>query len=87
MFYVGIWVFLVVMIAASIGVGYLGHPVAATVAIFAIATLKAFFVANYYMGLNWEPFYVASVLLVGLLVLIILYVGLVPDIQLYYGKP
>ena len=86
-FYVGIWVFLMLAIAASVFLSSLGHPTLATSLIFAIATLKALVVAYYYMGLCEEPYYVPFILIVGLLFVALFFVALIPDIIYIYGKP
>lgn len=85
--YVAIWLWLMALLGASIGLGYLGHAVLATILIFGLAAVKAYLVAVYYMRLKFEPRYVAGILLTGVLVIVILYFGLVPDIVYQYGRP
>lgn len=85
--YVIIWFWLLVLLGASIGLGFLGHVVLATTLIFGIAAVKAYLVATYYMRLKFEPRYVTGILLIGVAVILILYFTLIPDIIYVYGKP
>jgi len=83
---IAIWGMLLAMLGLSLALGYLGNVVLATVLIFLVATLKACLVANYYMGLKWEPKYILWILLTGVIFMIILFAALVPDIIYVYGK-
>lgn len=85
--YVTIWVILAVALVASLALGILAPSPWVVGIIFAIAAVKAYLVAAYYMHLRVEPMYV-KVMVGGLvLLLLILYAGLVPDIVWFYGAP
>ncbi len=79
-FYVKIWVVLVVMLGVSIAIGQMGHVILATTLIFMIATIKAYLVMAFYMGLASEARYVTWVLISGLVIVIILFFGIMPDV-------
>lgn len=81
-----IWAALLIMLFVSIGFGYLENATVGTVLIFGIATIKAYLVAGYYMGLKREPRYIAGILASGLIFMVILFVYLVPDIVYVYGR-
>jgi len=85
-FYIWIWVALVVMLGISLPLGLEGHTQIATLMIFAIATLKAFLVVYYYMGLAYEPRYIAVILIVGVFFMGLLLTALIPDLVYIYGK-
>ena len=86
-FYVWIWVALVAMLGISLALGMEGHTTLATGLIFGIAALKAWMVAVYYMGLSYEPRYIAWILITGILFMAVLFVALIPDMVYVYGKP
>lgn len=86
-FYVWIWAALVVMLSISLTLGLEGHTTLATGLIFGIATLKAWLVLVYYMGLSYEPRYIAAILITGLIFMGILFIALVPDMVYVYGRP
>ena len=81
-----IWAALLIMLFVSIGLGYLKNATVGTVLIFGIATIKAYLVAGYYMGLKREPRYIAGILASGLIFMVILFAYLVPDIVYVYGR-
>lgn len=85
MFYIKIWAALLVLLFISLYLASHGERVLATTLIFGIATIKAVLVAAYYMGLRWESKWVTSILLIGIVFMVILYTGLVPDI-VYHGR-
>lgn len=80
-----IWAALLIMLFVSIALGYLKNATIGTILIFSIATIKAYLVAGYYMGLKREPRYIAGILASGLIFMVILFVYLVPDIVYVYG--
>ncbi len=82
---INIWLGLLLLLGLSLLLGSWGHVVLATSLIFTIALLKAGLVVYYYMGLKWEPKYIALIILSGILCLILLYFALVPDIVYRYG--
>ena len=84
-FLIKIWVILLVALAVSLALAGLNHPALAMSLIFAIAIVKAFLVLWYYMGLKNEPSYVGWILMTGLVFMMVLFVGLVPDMIYVYG--
>lgn len=84
-FLIKIWVILLVALGVSLALSYLHHPALATSLIFAVAIVKAFLVLWYYMGLKNEPGYIGWILVTGLVFMIVLFVGLVPDMIYVYG--
>lgn len=84
--YVAIWVFLLALLGVSLALGYLGNVALATTLIFGIAAVKALVVAIYYMRLKWEPNYVPWIFWIGLIFMVILFFGLIPDIVHQYGR-
>lgn len=78
--YVMIFGLLMLAFIGSLGLGYLDSSPLIIVLIFLIAALKAYVVLAYFVHLKAEPRFV-KVLVVGVLtIVVILYVGLVPDI-------
>lgn len=85
-FYIKIWVALLIMLGVSIAIADIGHPIIATTMIFGIAIIKAILVTFFYMGLALEARYIPWIVISGLVVVIILFFGLMPDIVYIYGK-
>ena len=83
--YVTIWAVLIVLLMVSLGFGYLGNPVLATVLILSVATAKALLVLAYLMHLKFEPLFVSMILIAGFICLGILMGVLLPDIVFVYG--
>lgn len=81
-----IWGVLLALLFLSISIGMMKSSIMATTLIFGIATLKAWLVAGYYMGLKWEPRYVTWILVSALIFMLVLFFYLVPDIIYVYGK-
>ena len=75
-----IWGVLIALLALSIALGELKDARLATILIFGVATVKAYFVLMYYMGLKWEPKFVSYILLSALALMVVLFFYLVPDI-------
>lgn len=84
--YFQIYLGLIAMVGGSAILSWQGHAAWAVAAIFAIAGAKAFLVVTYYMGLGAERTWVKWMLGSALLALIILFVGLIPDIVVFAGK-
>ena len=83
------FIFAVLMVAfvGSLGLGYLDpNPLTISV-IFIVAALKAYLVLTRFIHLKEEPRFVKVVVISVLAVIVILYVGLVPDIVLVHGGP
>lgn len=81
--YVAIWGWLTALLAVSIGMAFIGHAIIASILIFAVAFLKAYLVAGYYMHLKFEPRVIQVVVLFALFLLLVLWAGLAPDVA--YG--
>ncbi len=80
--YTLIWVILMVAFFVSLGIGSVSNSLTAIAAIFIIAGMKALLVLTQFMHLGLEPRWIRSIMAVALAVIGILYVGLLPDIQL-----
>ena len=78
--YVAIWLALVVLLAVSVGTGMLGHRLLATVSIFVIAIVKAGLVLANFMHMRFEPRWVAVAIAGAIVCVIVLFIGLYPDI-------
>lgn len=75
-----VWVYLVVLALASVGSSLFFAKGAAELAIYVLAIAKATLVALYFMHLRAERIVVHTVALIPLLFVLILFLGLVPDI-------
>lgn len=83
--YVAIWLALVVLLVASLGAGALGAKRTAVTLIFVLAAVKAFLVISYYMHLKFEPRWPRVLMLSALVLMVVLFFGLMPDIRYVYG--
>ena len=82
--YVAVWVWLVALLIASVGVTTL--PISTGVAlllIFAMAVVKAVLVALNYMHLKSEQLLICAMAIVPLVIFFILWTVLYPDIALH----
>lgn len=81
--YVAVWLWLVGLLIASVGVSYLdiSTGVALTL-IFAMAATKAVLVALHYMHLRFENLLIYAVAIIPLILFFVLWVVLYPDIAL-----
>ncbi len=84
--YLQIYFGLIAMVGASALLSWLGHAGWAVAAIFTIAGAKAFLVLSYYMGLGEERAWIKWMLASALMALLILFIGLIPDIVAFAGK-
>jgi caa(3)-type oxidase subunit IV len=75
-----IWIYLVILAVASVGVSFVFPPPVDTVAIFVLAFAKAILVLLYFMHLRVEKIFIHSLFIVPLLLVIIMFFGLLPDI-------
>lgn len=82
-----IFAILVIALLVSLLLGWLSTNPLSIVVIFAIATVKAFLVLDHFIHLEVEPHYIKVLVATILIVLLILFVGLVPDIVWVYGRP
>jgi caa(3)-type oxidase subunit IV len=78
--YVGIWVWLVALLAVSLVAGFLpGGRAVALAVIFGTAVVKALLVAGNYMHLRWEPRFIYAIAALPVLFVVGLVVALFPD--------
>lgn len=84
--YIKIYVVLLAMVGLSALLGMAGHTRIAVLGIFAVALFKASLVLGYYMHLKTEKNWVKWMLVSGVACLVILFVGLIPDIVYVYGR-
>lgn len=75
-----IWLYLVILAMASVVVSYIFPQTMATVVIFILAIAKAILVLLYFMHLRVEKIYIHSLFIIPLLLVIIMFFGLLPDI-------
>lgn len=81
--YVGIWVWLVVLLVVSLLAGVLpGGRTVALLVIFGTAIAKALLVAANYMHLRWEPRFVYAMAALPVLFVLGLLLALFPDFVL-----
>ncbi len=84
--YVKIWAILLVLLAVSI-IGPMFEIQALTlVTAFGIALVKAFLVAKEFMHLNVEPKFVLYLLGTALAFMLLLWVGIAPDVMKHEGQ-
>ncbi len=76
-----IWVYLVVLAILSVFVSSVFPAPADTIAVFALAIAKAVLVLLYFMHLRVEKIFIHSLFFIPLLLVVVLYVGLMPDIM------
>lgn len=82
--YVGIWVWLVVLLAVSLAAVYLPFSQTATIiVIFAVAVVKAFLVAVNYMHLRFERRLIHAIAIVPVLLFLVMTLILLPDIAFH----
>lgn len=75
-----IWVYLVILALASVASSIILPRGVSEVAIYLLAAVKAVLVALYFMHLRVERIFIHSLSVVPLLLVLILFLGLVPDI-------
>jgi len=84
--YINIYVILLVSVLVSALLSYFGHTKLALVGIFTVALIKATLVLAFYMHLKTEQRWVRWMLGSAVACLVILFVGLIPDIVHVYGR-
>ena len=84
--YVKIWAILVVMLVVSVTGPMLGIRAVTLIAAFGIALVKAYLVAKNFMHLNVEKPIVHYMLGAALVLMVLLYAGLAPDVQKSSGQ-
>jgi cytochrome c oxidase subunit 4 len=83
--YVIVWAALLAMLVASIALGRVPNHYLMNVLVFGVAIVKALLVVRYFMGVRFEPWLVTIILLVSVFFLIVLFVGVAPDVSLRTG--
>ena len=83
---VAIWGVLVAALALSLVLGVLAPSPLTIAIIFVIAAVKAYLVLAYFVHLSVEPRFIKVIVASILLLLVVLYIGLVPDILVVYGR-
>lgn len=83
--YVAVWTLLVVLLIIGVAVGFVKNPVLGAVMVFGVASVKALLVAANFMHLKFEPLLVRVILLCGVACVLIVLIGLIPDIVYVYG--
>ncbi len=78
--YVGIWIILSVAFGLSLVATAISASKVAVVFVFVIAVMKAFLVLSRFMHLSTEPRVIKVLVASSLLALLVLYLGLMPDI-------
>jgi caa(3)-type oxidase subunit IV len=84
-FYVKIWALLLFLLVVSIVGPMFGHVWVTLVTAFGIALVKAGMVAAYFMHLNVEKKYVWYLLYTMLLLMLLLFMGVAPDVMMHGG--
>ena len=75
-----IWIYLVVLAIVSVFVSSIFPAPANTVAVFILAIAKAVLVLFYFMHLRVEKIFIHSLFFIPLLLVVVLYIGLMPDL-------
>ncbi len=83
--YVTLWVALLGALGLSLIVGEIWSTKAAVAFIFVVALVKAGIVLQYYMHLTFAPRWIMLISVGALSVIAVLYIGLIPDIQMGYA--
>lgn len=84
--YVKVWAILVVLLMVSVFGPMLGIRVVTLIAAFGVALVKAYLVAKNFMHLNIEKPIVHWILAVALILMVLLYSGVAPDVQRGAGE-
>jgi caa(3)-type oxidase subunit IV len=84
--YVRVWAILVALLVVSVTGPMLGIRVVTLVAAFGVALIKAYMVAKNFMHLNVEKPIVHWTLGAALVLMVLLYAGLAPDVQKSSGQ-
>ena len=79
--YVRIWALLVVLLVISVAGPMLGVPLVTLITAFGVALVKAYLVAKNFMHLDVEKPIVHAAIGLTLLIMVVLYAGVAPDVQ------
>ncbi|MEW6775340.1 MAG: cytochrome C oxidase subunit IV family protein [Bdellovibrionota bacterium] len=83
--YVAIWAVLLALLLAGIVVGNVQSPVLGAALVFGVAGVKAYIVAANYMHLKYEPLFVKLIVGSALACIVLVLIGLIPDVVYVYG--
>ena len=83
--YVMVWLILVVLLVVSILGPTVGLFWVTLITAFVVAVIKALMVAAYFMHLNIERTYIKYLLLTILLLMVVLFAGVAPDVMKHAG--
>ncbi|OGL61559.1 MAG: hypothetical protein A3J27_03660 [Candidatus Tectomicrobia bacterium RIFCSPLOWO2_12_FULL_69_37] len=78
--YLLIWIYLVVLALASVAASIVLPKVPAELAIYFLALVKAALVAMYFMHLKVERFFIHSLSLIPLALVLVLFLGVLQDV-------
>jgi len=84
--YVRIWALLVVLLVVSVAGPMLGIPLVTLITAFGVALVKAYLVAKNFMHLDVEKPIVHAAIGLTLLIMVVLYAGVAPDVQKSAGQ-
>lgn len=84
--YINIYIVLLASVGVSALLSVIGHTMLAVIGIFSVAIVKAGLVLGYYMHLKDEKNWVKFMLGSAVACLVILFVGLIPDIVHVFGR-
>ena len=83
--YIAIWAVLLVLLFVSIALGHISNAYLMTSLVFGVAAIKAVIVLRYFMHLKFEPLYIVLMILAAVLCLVVLFIGVYPDVSLRTG--
>lgn len=83
--YVIIWVVLLAALFASLGLGAVGSYPLVIAIIFAVATVKAWLVVGYFMGLANEPYYLKATFFTAVVAVAIFFGGVYKDVGAFWS--
>ncbi len=83
--YVAIWAVLLALLLAGIVVGNVQSPALGAALVFGVAGVKAYIVAANYMHLKYEPLFVKLIVASALACIVLVLIGLIPDVVYVYG--
>src|SRR5438105_2957818 len=83
--YVIIYFVLLALLGASVALGHVPNVYWMNGLVFSVAIVKAILVLRYFMGLRFEPWLVAIILLAALACLVAFFAGVYPDVVLRTG--
>jgi caa(3)-type oxidase subunit IV len=83
--YVIIYLVLLALLGASVALGHVPNVYLMNVLVFSVAIIKTILVLRYFMGLRFEPWLIALILLGAVACLVAFFVGVYPDVVMRTG--